>query len=72
MTENSKISVYTSKDGKDFKEVAKIDSEENSHNIGISKNKVGHINSKNGFILGYAYGPQWGTWSMNMASIKLS
>ena len=65
---DSGISIYKSKDGIEFEQMDTItDIHPYAHNMGISKDLNGHINSEEEQILGYAYARgsgkyYWGKW----------
>ena len=73
MSQNSKLIIYESKDGTNF---TIMDYEENyieqyAHNVGVSKNKEGHISINDHIIIGYGYGQYWGKWSAKIQSISI-
>ncbi len=74
MTESSRIIVYLSRDGKDFKkaETAKTNVMDYAHNLGISKALDGHINSEDQLLVGYGYGRGWGKWSLKIQEIRIT
>lgn len=71
MDKDSEIVLYVSDNGKDFHQEASASIEDYSHNIGIEKDKNGHVNSSNELLIGYAYGEEWGKWNTNFAKIKI-
>lgn len=66
MSDASRLTMYQSKDGAIFNKVGHTKSNINpfAHNMGISKDESGHIRLDDDHIVGYAYGPSWGRWSM--------
>lgn len=74
MEKGSTIGLYKSSDGKEFELVNELPIEDFSHNVGVAKNKTGHINSSSPLVISYAYGEEWGKWSNKIiyASIKES
>ena len=74
LLEGSRLKMFYSKSGKDFKEVyvTKEFIEDYAHNLGVSKDKNGHINSNDTLLLGYAYGKNWGRWNTKIQQIKIS
>ncbi|MBR4462256.1 MAG: family 43 glycosylhydrolase [Erysipelotrichaceae bacterium] len=73
MTESSRIIVYLSEDGTDFKkaETAKTNVMNYAHNLGISKGLDGHITSKDTLLAGYGYGRGWGRWSLKIQELAI-
>ncbi len=73
MSNVSEVTLYESKDGKNFVEMdsKKKGTERYAHSIGVSKSKEGHINSDDELIIGYAYGEEWGKWSTRIQTIKI-
>lgn len=70
---NSSVAIFTSDDGSEFELSDVVDDgiKEYCHNLGISKNKDGHINLDDNLFIGYAYGKYWGRWSTVFQDIKL-
>lgn len=65
--------MYGSTNGKEF---IKIDStkdyiEDYAHNVGIAKSPEGHINIENELLVDYAFGKDWGKWSLKMQNIVI-
>ena len=66
MSESSQVIVYKSPDGRDTFE--KMDTtkkyiDDYAHNLGISKDAYGHIDTSRPVLIGYAFGKRWGHWS---------
>ena len=63
-TEGSRLAVYESDDGLRFSRVCEVRTHvgEKCHNCGIAGGPDRHVSLKNGTIVGYAYGSQWGYW----------
>ncbi len=76
-TQASQIVIYNSKDGIHFEEIDMIDRNitKYAHNIGISKDALGHIRSSDRLYISYAYGyddySKWGRWATRFQEIKL-
>ena len=66
MSDISELAMYWSYNGKDLEEA--VGERENfkaySHNLGIAKDEKGHISTKEPQTIGYAYGKEWGSWSL--------
>ena len=45
--------------------------EDYAHNLGVSKDGQGHIDSNEALILGYAYGQTWGRWNTLFQKIRI-
>lgn len=77
-TEASQVVVYNSYDGINFEEIDMIDRHltKYAHNIGISKNELGHIDRDDKLYISYAYGydnySKWGRWATRFQEIRLS
>lgn len=73
LLEDSKLTVYESKNGKDFDLVAETKDyiEDYAHNLGVSKSPEGHINTNEKLLLGYAYGKDWGRWDTKVQWIEV-
>ena len=73
LMEGSLLDVYTSVNGKDFKKLTstKDNIKDYAHNLGVSKDAQGHINSDDALLLGYAYGKDWGRWNTLFQWIKI-
>lgn len=73
LLESSKLVVYESKNGKDFKEITSLKEgiEDYAHNLGVAKNKQGHIFSDEELLIGYAYGKNWGRWNTKFQHFQL-
>jgi len=73
MTQNSRLIIYESKDGLEFKEVdkAKGTMEDYAHNVGISKDEKGHTNMLEDNYIGYGFGARWGKWSAVLKQITI-
>lgn len=73
MNESSYLVMFTSPNGKEFKEVGSV--KENimdyAHNMGIAKDETGHIRTDETLTIGYAYGKEWGSWSMILQDIHI-
>lgn len=69
MDKNSEIVFYTSENGKNFEMKASLKIDDYSHNIGIEKDYQGHLNTEQSFMLGYAYGSEWGKWSTKLLRV---
>ena len=63
-TEQSCLAVYESDDGLRFERVCEVRTHvgEKCHNCGIAGGPDRHVSLKDGTIVGYAYGSQWGFW----------
>ena len=74
LTEDSKLIVYESGNGKDFSEIATVKEgiDDYAHNLGVAKSPEGWINSDEELLIGYAYGKNWGRWNTRFQHIKLS
>ena len=74
MGESSRIIMYESKTGTDFvmKDTTKTNVENYAHNLGISKNEMGHIDVDDNLIVGYGYGRNWGKWSAKFQHLKIT
>ena len=73
MSSTSKLSLLESKDGRQFEEVdhQRNGIQDYAHNIGIAKDKEGHIQSNDEILIGYSFGEYWGRWSTIMQTIKI-
>ena len=73
MTEISRIIVYLSEDGTDFRmaDHTKTNVMNYAHNLGISKHLDGHITSEEKLLAGYGYGRGWGHWSLKIQELDL-
>ena len=73
MSNTSKLLLLESEDGREFSEVdsQRKGIQEYAHNIGIAKDKEGHINSNDDILIGYAFGEGWGRWSTIMQTINI-
>lgn len=72
---NSRVAVYESKDGINFKQIDTVKGiEKFSHNMGVSKRKDGHISLDDDLFIGYAYGEEgaWGKWSTKLQGIIIN
>ncbi len=68
LMEESSLAVYKSDNGKDFEEIACVKDkiEDYAHNLGVAKSAEGWIDSSKEQLIGYAYGKNWGRWSLKM------
>ncbi len=73
MMENSSLCFYTSENGKEFKEVAHAKDyiEDYANNLGVAKGPDGHQTSDKDILFGYAYGKNWGRWSLKMQKMRI-
>ncbi|MBS7353711.1 MAG: hypothetical protein PUC86_01740 [Solobacterium sp.] len=77
LTETSGVIIWVSDDGKNFEDGVKVQEgfEDYLHNIGISKNKDGHISMDDDLVIGYAYSANdtlsWGRWCTKIQPIKM-
>lgn len=73
LMEGSKLTVYESSNGKDFQPAASVKEgiEDYAHNLGVSKNPQGWIDSDDELLIGYAYGKDWGRWNALFQHIRL-
>ena len=46
--------------------------EDYSHNLGVSKNPSGHIDTNKDILIGYAYGKDWGKWNTRFQHVRIS
>ena len=74
MSTASTLTLCMSKDGTEFELADRTDEgiKEYAHNVGISKDIHGHINTKEEQTIGYAYGKNWGRWSARVQNIRIS
>lgn len=74
MTEQSRLILFQSKDGKSFDVVdsSKSNMMNYAHNMGVAKDLQGHLKIDDDNLIGYAYGGYWGRWSLMMQRISLS
>lgn len=74
MMEGSQVTLFESKNGKDFTEVAYVKDkiEDYAHNMGVAKNSWGHVNTENELLIGYAYGPNWGRWNAKTQHVTIT
>ena len=74
MSESSRLIMYESKDGEDFKkaDTTKDFIEHYAHNLGVSKNELGHADVDDELLVGYGYGRGWGRWSAKFQKIKIT
>ena len=65
LMEGSLLDVYSSINGKDFRQITTVKDniKDYAHNLGVSKDEQGHIDSDEPLLLGYAYGKTWGKWN---------
>ena len=64
MMEGSEMVVFESHSGKDFSQIGAIKEhvKDYAHNMGVAKSTEGWINTNDEFMVGYAYGKDWGRW----------
>ena len=74
MSEGSKMLMLKSKDGINYEyaDQKRTGIEDYAHNIGISKDINGHINSNDDLLVCYAYGSNWGRWTTKVQTIKIN
>ena len=74
MTESSRLIMYESKDGKDFKEADTSNRyiEHYAHNLGVAKNELGHSDVDDELLVGYGFGRGWGRWSAKFQKVKIT
>ncbi len=74
MSESSKLVLCISEDGTKFEFADKTNEgmKEYAHNVGISKDINGHINTQDEQLIGYAYGKNWGRWSARIQNIVIT
>lgn len=74
MLKGSNLTVYNSKNGKDFSLIAstKENIEDYAHNMGAAKSPEGWIDSDEKILIGYAYGKDWGRWNTKVQNIKIN
>ncbi|MDO4197836.1 MAG: hypothetical protein Q4D13_02450 [Erysipelotrichaceae bacterium] len=74
MSEISSLEILTSSNGKNFEKVCTVKGNimDYAHNMGIMKDESGHINSSDTLTIGYAYGKNWGSWSMILQDININ
>lgn len=72
MDTNAELTLFISEDGTEFEEEASVRIDDYSHNAGIEKDLLGHINTENELLIGYAYGSEWGKWNTKLAVVKIS
>ena len=72
MGDKSKLVMYESEYGNDFKQIDtdKGTMKEYSHNVGISKNPHGHLNTDDNNVISYGFGQKWGDWSAIVQKIE--
>ena len=73
MTEQSRLIMYESQNGKEFTKVdsTKTNIKDFAHNVGVSKSPEGHIDSNDELLVGYAYGEKWGRWNTVMQRVAI-
>ena len=74
MSESSEVIMYQSRNGmEEFVEEcdAKTNVADYAHNMGIAKDRQGHIDSSDTQLIGYAFGPSWGRWSTKFQHMEI-
>jgi len=73
LSEDSYVQVWTSSDGLTFTitDWTLTNILPYCHNMGISGDEVGHINSGEQHFIAYAYGPDWGQWSTHLSPVTI-
>ena len=74
MSEGSRLTLFKSMDGNNFEyaEDKRNGIEDYAHNVGVSKDKNGHINIDDELLVCYAYGPNWGRWTTRVNKVKIN
>ena len=73
MAEVSRLIMYESKNGKDFEEMdtTKTNIQPYAHNLGITKDRQGHISVDDDLYICYGFGRGWGKWSSILQKIEV-